>query len=65
MVQLTGYFDPLYAESFVTVNKYDILFEILLINNTKNNLLNVQIEFSSTSEIIVLEKAQSINLRPY
>lgn len=26
MVQLTGYFDPLYAESFVTVNKYDILF---------------------------------------
>ena len=65
MVQLTGYFDPLYAESFVTVNKYDILFEILLINNTKNNLLNVHIEFSSTSEIIVLEKAQSINLRPY
>lgn len=43
MVQLTGYFDPLYAESFVTVNKYDILFEILLMNNTKSNLLNVQI----------------------
>ena len=42
MVQLTGYFDPLYAESFVTINKYDILFQILLINNTKYNLLNVQ-----------------------
>lgn len=42
MVQLTGYFDPLYAESFITINKYDILFQILLINNTKYNLLNVQ-----------------------
>lgn len=43
MVQLTGYFDPLYAESFVTVSKNDIFFEILLINTTKANMLNVQV----------------------
>lgn len=43
MVQLTGHFDPLYAESFITVNKNDIFFEILLINTTKSNMLNVQI----------------------
>jgi vesicle coat complex subunit len=43
MVQLTGSFDPLYAEAFIRVNKYDLFFEILLINNTKANLLNAQI----------------------
>lgn len=47
LVQLTGSFDPLYAEAFVNVNKYDLFFEILLVNNTKYNLLNIQIEFSS------------------
>ncbi len=53
-VQLTGSFDPLYAEAFVRVSKYDIFFEILLINNSKSNLLNIQIEFSSNVEILVL-----------
>ena len=65
LVQLTGSFDPLYAEAFVNVNKYDLFFEILLINNTKHNLLNIQIEFSSNVEVIILEKAQSVNLRPF
>lgn len=65
MVQLTGSFDPLYAEAFIRVNKYDLFFEILLINNTKANLLNVQIEFTSNAAVLVLEKAQSVNLRPF
>lgn len=43
IVQLTGSFDPLYAEAFIKVNKYDLFFEILLINNSKSNLLNIQI----------------------
>jgi coatomer subunit beta len=64
VVQLTGSFDQLYAEAFVRVNKYDLFFEILLINNSKSNLLNIQIEFSSSVEVLVLEKAQSVNLRP-
>jgi vesicle coat complex subunit len=46
------------------VNKYDLFFEILLINNSKSNLLNIQIEFSSSVEVLILEKAQSVNLRP-
>ncbi len=62
-MQLTGAFDPLYSEAFVTVNKYDIFFEILLINTSKNNLLNIQIEFSSPVPTLILEKAQSVNLR--
>lgn len=36
-----------------------------MVNNTKLNLLNIQIEFSSNVEVLVLEKAQSVNLRPH
>ena len=64
-MQLTGSFDPLYAEAFINVNKYDLFFEILMVNNTKYNLLNIQMEFSSNVEVLVLEKAQSVNLRPF
>ena len=53
-MQLTGAFDPLYSEAFVTVNKYDIFFEILLINTSKNNLLNIQVEFSSPVPTLIL-----------
>ena len=34
MIQLTSYSDPIYAEAFIDSHKYDITFEILLINRT-------------------------------
>ena len=34
IVQLTSYSDPVYAEAFVDFHKYDINFEILLINRS-------------------------------
>ena len=64
LVQLTGYFDPIYAETFVTVKNYDVFFEILLVNIGTVNLLNVQMEFTSKAEISVLEKAETCNLKP-
>lgn len=47
------------------VSKYDLFFDILLVNTTKTNLLNVQLEFTSSAEVLVLEKAQCVNLRAY
>lgn len=41
VIQLTGYSDPVYAEAFVDFHKYDINFEILLVNRTKEMLQNV------------------------
>lgn len=38
LVQLTGYTDPIYAEAFVNIHKFDILFEVLLINRTPKPL---------------------------
>jgi coatomer subunit beta len=41
IVQLTGYSDPIYAESFVLIHKYDIQFDVLFINRSGKVLQNV------------------------
>ena len=38
IVQLTGYSDSIYAEAFVTIHKYDIQFEVLMINRLNEPL---------------------------
>jgi len=38
LIQLSGYSDPIYAEAFVDIHKYDILFEILFINQTSKRI---------------------------
>ncbi|KAL4477504.1 hypothetical protein ABPG74_002654 [Tetrahymena malaccensis] len=66
LVQLTGYSDPIYAESFVYIHKYDIQFETLLINRTTKPLQKVQIEFftQENDQKRVIEKAQAVTLQP-
>eukprot|EP00828_Plagiopyla_frontata_P007918 TRINITY_DN1383_c0_g1_i7.p1 TRINITY_DN1383_c0_g1~~TRINITY_DN1383_c0_g1_i7.p1 ORF type:complete len:335 (-),score=62.20 TRINITY_DN1383_c0_g1_i7:149-1153(-) len=65
MIQLTSYSDPIYAEAFVDSHKYDITFEILLINRTNQALQNVSIEFSTQGELEIIEKPAAIVLNPY
>ena len=36
--QLTGFSDPIYAEACVSVHQFDIVLDILIINQTKNTL---------------------------
>jgi len=45
LVQLTGYSDPIYAEAFVMIHKFDISFEVLLINRSSKPLQNISVEF--------------------
>jgi len=64
IVQLTGYSDPIYAEAIVDIHKYDISFEILLINRTKKTLQNVTVEFSTQGDLRVVDKPQQVTLAP-
>jgi len=64
IVQLTGYSDPIYAEAIVDIHKYDISFEILLINRTKKTLQNVTVEFSTQGDLRVVDKPQQVTLGP-
>jgi len=41
--QLTGFSDPVYAEAYVHVNQYDIVLDVLIVNQTGIRLLIISI----------------------
>ena len=46
VTQLTGLSDPVYAEAYVTVHAYDILLEVLLINQTSEPMHHLCLELA-------------------
>lgn len=41
VTQLTGFSDPVYAEAYVHVNQYDIVLDVLIVNQTGKIYCNV------------------------
>ena len=64
IVQLTGMSDPIYAECYVHVNLYDIVLDIILVNQSQKTLQNVSVEFSTLGDLKIIEKPQIINMGP-
>jgi len=62
--QLTGFADPIYAEALVTVNDYDIVLEILVINRTNTTLSNVAVELSTLGDMKIVERPQARSIGP-
>ncbi|KAI3630420.1 hypothetical protein MIR68_011855 [Amoeboaphelidium protococcarum] len=62
VVQLTGYSDTVYAEAYVDVHQYDILLDVLLVNQTTATLQNLTIEFSTLGDLKIVERPTAINL---
>ncbi|KAI8994324.1 adaptin N terminal region-domain-containing protein [Gaertneriomyces semiglobifer] len=65
VVQLTGYSDTVYAEAYVTVHQFDILLDILLVNQTPNTFQNLTIEFSCLGDLKIVEKPGTYTLAPH
>ncbi|KAJ2766925.1 coatomer subunit beta, partial [Coemansia nantahalensis] len=65
VVQLTGFSDAVYAEAYVSVNQYDILLDIMLVNQTAATLRNLSIEFSTLGDLKLVEKPTTYNVAPY
>ncbi|KAJ2763687.1 coatomer subunit beta, partial [Coemansia linderi] len=65
VVQLTGFSDAVYAEAYVCVNQYDILLDIMVVNQTNTMLRNLSIEFSTVGDLKLVEKPASYTLAPY
>ncbi|KAJ2642764.1 coatomer subunit beta, partial [Coemansia sp. RSA 1694] len=51
VVQLTGFSDAVYAEAYVCVSQYDILLDIMVVNQTNTMLRNLSIEFSTVGDL--------------
>lgn len=47
---MTGFSDPIYAEAYVNVNQYDIVLDVLIVNQTGDTLQNVTLELATLGE---------------
>ncbi|KAL5356946.1 adaptin N terminal region-domain-containing protein [Aspergillus floccosus] len=64
VVQLTGFSDPVYAEAYVTVHQFDIVLDVLLVNQTVETLQNLSVEFATLGDLKVVERPTTHNLGP-
>ena len=65
IVQLTGFSDPVYAEAYVQVHQFDIILDVLLVNQTTETLQNLSVEFSILGDLKVVERPVTQNLGPH
>ncbi|KAF2667618.1 Coatomer, beta subunit [Microthyrium microscopicum] len=62
VVQLTGFSDPVYAEAYVNVQQFDIILDVLLVNQTTDTLQNLSVEFATLGDLKVVERPTTQNL---
>ncbi|KEF55988.1 uncharacterized protein A1O9_07568 [Exophiala aquamarina CBS 119918] len=65
VVQLTGFSDPVYAEAHVKVHQFDIILDVLLVNQTNETLQNLSVEFATLGDLKVVERPTTHNLGPH
>jgi len=62
--QLTGFSDSVYAEATLTIMEFNIVLDILLVNQTKTVLQNLQVELLTSRDLKVVDRPQVFNLAP-
>ncbi|KAJ1678927.1 coatomer subunit beta, partial [Spiromyces aspiralis] len=65
IVQLTGFTDPVYAEAYVSVHQYDILLDILIVNQTDETLRDLSIDFATIGDLKLVERPRNYNIGPH
>lgn len=65
VVQLTGFSDPVYVEAYVNVHQFDIVLDVLLVNQTTETLRNLSVEFATLGDLKVVERPTTQNLGPH
>ncbi|KAI9312816.1 adaptin N terminal region-domain-containing protein [Dichotomocladium elegans] len=62
IVQLTGFSDAVYAEAVVNVHQYDILMDVLIVNQTNETLQNLTVEFATLGDLKLVDRPVAHNL---
>lgn len=65
VTQLTGFSDPVYAEAYVNVNQYDIVLDVLIVNQTNDTLQNCTLELATLGDLKLVERPHSVVLAPH
>lgn len=62
VTQLTGFSDPVYAEAYININQYDIVLDVLIVNQTSDVLQNCSLELATLGDLKLVEKPQPMTL---
>ncbi|XP_037026869.1 coatomer subunit beta [Bradysia coprophila] len=65
VTQLTGFCDPVYAEAYVHVNQYDIVLDVLIVNQTGDTLQNCTLELATLGDLKLVERPHAVVLAPH
>lgn len=65
IMPLTGFSDPIYAEAFIQVHQYDVVLDVLLVNQTTQTLRNLSVEFATLGDLKVVDKPATANIGPH
>ncbi|KAH8094620.1 coatomer protein [Cristinia sonorae] len=63
--QLTGFSDPIYAEAYVKIHGFDILLDVLLVNQTPNTLQNLCLDFATLGDLKLVERPTVYTIAPH
>ncbi|KAH9082282.1 coatomer beta subunit [Lactarius deliciosus] len=63
--QLTGFSDPIYAEAHVKVHGFDIMLDVLLVNQTSNTLQNLCLDFATLGDLKIVERPTVYTIAPH
>jgi coatomer subunit beta len=63
VVQLTGLSDPIYVEANVIYNRYEVILDLLLINQTDNYLQNMLFDFGTSQNIRAVSLEMPENMK--
>ncbi|XP_065827598.1 coatomer subunit beta-like [Oscarella lobularis] len=63
--QLTGFSDPVYAEAYVHVNQFDIILDVLVVNQTTDTLQGLTVELATLGDLKLVEKPMPLTLGPH
>jgi len=64
VTQLTGFSDPVYAEAYVHVNQFDIVLDVLIVNQTTDTLQSCSLELATLGDLKLVERPTPIVLGP-
>lgn len=65
ILPLTGFLDPIYAETFVKVRQFDVTLEVLLVNQTTATMRNLTVEFATLGVYKVIDRPAPANVGPH
>ncbi|KIK68837.1 hypothetical protein GYMLUDRAFT_34829 [Collybiopsis luxurians FD-317 M1] len=63
--QLTGFSDPIYVETYVKIHGFDIMLDVLLVNQTANTLQNLCLDFATLGDLKIVERPSVYTIAPH